>query len=642
MNENPWLEERGIMNAIVYADTHWQRLITSNRMRSAVAAGEVLGGSALADGQLLLHFRRHFPSLEVGSLTEDALKGNRCTKARWHDFLSTHAAWADSRDLSKVPDWNTMTLLRADSSEGYTQDNVIIVTRLQFTCIELAREAERLNDGASERGLRDFLATHKNDLDTAVRSGDTQDKAKTLDILATLDRLPTPSFTALRESLVGMSLGRAANVGDEDVAQQANSLRSKWQGGSLLSRLVSQGRDGLSGMPEEKVRRSAAAALAILDASGRVSSSPEHLMEEERRRALASDDVGGTTNNHTHSSDTSPNQSSASYRLSITEAERLRQEMTDVTVHAGVALLREYGVCHIDTALGCEYAQELCGVAEDIAHRLHEKIVVAEGDEELAATSVFRYAECSQRCAGRLDFREGMDAAPFSDDTLIYHPLWFPMIQAMLGADAELLTAGVVVSQPLETPTALNWHTDGPHLYAETGVQLPAHCINVMVPLVDVSEEVGPTEYIPGSHTLEGAQSYRLQGNHDNVVNFCEEGMKIIAGSATLFDYRLVHRGRANCSATQRRPLLYLTYGRAWFAKQPIVDANFCASRPLIGAEERSALSALAQLHVLREAERVAKATGDFISSRAFAGDKKGYVFRRGTTGLGYYLVVPG
>eukprot|EP01047_Picozoa_sp_COSAG01_P133507 COSAG01_NODE_63515_length_279_cov_1.988889_1_plen_64_part_01 len=64
------------MNAIVYADTHWQRLITLNR--SAVA-GEVLvlGGTALADGQLLLHFRRHFPALEVGSLTEDALKGNR-------------------------------------------------------------------------------------------------------------------------------------------------------------------------------------------------------------------------------------------------------------------------------------------------------------------------------------------------------------------------------------------------------------------------------------------------------------------------------------------------------------------------------------------------------------------------------------
>ena len=36
------------------------------------------------------------------------------------------------------------------------------------------------------------------------------------------------------------------------------------------------------------------------------------------------------------------------------------------------------------------------------------------------------------------------------------------------------------------------------------------------------------------------------------------------AGDAILFDYRVLHRGLANTSA-KPRPLLYFTYGRAWF-----------------------------------------------------------------------------
>jgi hypothetical protein len=36
------------------------------------------------------------------------------------------------------------------------------------------------------------------------------------------------------------------------------------------------------------------------------------------------------------------------------------------------------------------------------------------------------------------------------------------------------------------------------------------------------------------------------------------------AGSAIMFDYRILHRGLANESAISR-PMLYFTYGRQWF-----------------------------------------------------------------------------
>ena len=82
----------------------------------------------------------------------------------------------------------------------------------------------------------------------------------------------------------------------------------------------------------------------------------------------------------------------------------------------------------------------------------------------------------------------------------------------------------------------------------------------------------------------------------------------VVAGSATLFDYRTRHRGRANHSQ-DRRPLLYLTYGRVWLAAQPIVDANFVASRPLISAAERKLIDAEVARKLVLEAARVEAAT---------------------------------
>lgn len=42
-----------------------------------------------------------------------------------------------------------------------------------------------------------------------------------------------------------------------------------------------------------------------------------------------------------------------------------------------------------------------------------------------------------------------------------------------------------------------SWHTDGPHLSATK--DLPCHCLNLFVPLVDIDHSNGPTEFRPGS-----------------------------------------------------------------------------------------------------------------------------------------------
>ena len=114
-------------------------------------------------------------------------------------------------------------------------------------------------------------------------------------------------------------------------------------------------------------------------------------------------------------------------------------------------------------------------------------------------------------------------------------------------------------------------HKDGPHLYQ---THLPPHAFNVMIPLCDCAEELGPTEYVPGSHM------YGASDSKASTVHFTEGGATLAAGSATLFDYRLLHRGKEN-TTQDSRPLLYLTYGKPWLSREMIEDANFTDAKLL-------------------------------------------------------------
>jgi len=131
-------------------------------------------------------------------------------------------------------------------------------------------------------------------------------------------------------------------------------------------------------------------------------------------------------------------------------------------------------------------------------------------------------------------------------------------VRHILGEGAHLLYTGQVVASGCDPNPesdddsdieAQAWHMDGAHMDDE--VQLPCHILTVFVPLVDLSAENGATEFSLGTHL------------HD-----CEDlGERVIecsAGSAIIFDYRVLHRGTAN-RTTADRPILYFTYARSGF-----------------------------------------------------------------------------
>jgi ectoine hydroxylase-related dioxygenase (phytanoyl-CoA dioxygenase family) len=134
---------------------------------------------------------------------------------------------------------------------------------------------------------------------------------------------------------------------------------------------------------------------------------------------------------------------------------------------------------------------------------------------------------------------------------------WLPLVRAILGPDAVCINSGVIMS--FAGSVNQMKHSDGDHLHDDK--QLPSHCLNVFVPLVDLTAPIGPTEFWPTSHT-------------DWETPLPPVTVLAKAGQALLFDYRLKHRGLAN-HTPDVRPLVYITYAKKWFKDR----WNFSATR---------------------------------------------------------------
>uniref|UniRef100_A0A915JWY4 Polysaccharide biosynthesis domain-containing protein n=1 Tax=Romanomermis culicivorax TaxID=13658 RepID=A0A915JWY4_ROMCU len=89
------------------------------------------------DDVLYEKFRSVFPKLNVGLVDETDLKSNTA-KDTWREFLEVNA--------NLVEDHNSGFLLRLDSKGNYDSENTILVVKLQFLAIEVARNREGNNE----------------------------------------------------------------------------------------------------------------------------------------------------------------------------------------------------------------------------------------------------------------------------------------------------------------------------------------------------------------------------------------------------------------------------------------------------------------------------------------------------------------
>lgn len=93
------------------------------------------------DDLIYEEFRKEFKDFDVNILQMDAIK-TETAKAKWRPFCNKFE--------EEVEDFNYATMIRVDSSKDYCEDNSLVVPRIQFLAIEVARNREGFNDAIRE------------------------------------------------------------------------------------------------------------------------------------------------------------------------------------------------------------------------------------------------------------------------------------------------------------------------------------------------------------------------------------------------------------------------------------------------------------------------------------------------------------
>jgi len=204
----------------------------------------------------------------------------------------------------------------------------------------------------------------------------------------------------------------------------------------------------------------------------------------------------------------------------------------------------------------------------------------------------------------------------FGKPDLFANPLLRGILAPLIGGDMQLNSFTIVTSYPGAPMQQI--HRDHGHLFAsdpDVGPNLPVYAINVVVPLIDVELETGPTGVWPGSHRWpSGIEAQPAE------VTACP----LRRGDCMLLDYRTLHTGLPNQSA-RVRPVLYMVYARGWFFD----DANhFGVNSPDLSLEDYRSVPEYARMplqralsQALRVQEREARA-GEPVRA---AGDPTGW-----------------
>ncbi|MGD2128872.1 MAG: phytanoyl-CoA dioxygenase family protein [Lysobacterales bacterium] len=210
----------------------------------------------------------------------------------------------------------------------------------------------------------------------------------------------------------------------------------------------------------------------------------------------------------------------------------------------------------------------------DAARQRIDEVMAVPASREIGIGSAAGYLEIVQRSPGRWDLPISPRRFGVRDSELP----WWPLVVAILGADAEHSFSGVVFSEP--GSPAQEWHIDSPHVDVE---HRPPHALNVLMALHDIPLAMGPTEMARTSHLMTNHLRYpnlnrdqlvyQSSGTSPETLAGCAQLATperwvepLAAGSCLVFDDRILHRGLANHS-DRARYVVYFSYRKSGYAE---------------------------------------------------------------------------
>jgi hypothetical protein len=155
---------------------------------------------------------------------------------------------------------------------------------------------------------------------------------------------------------------------------------------------------------------------------------------------------------------------------------------------------------------------------------------------------------------GRLDFTYGLDEGIFVDPKFHAPPAISELFQRVLKSDYTH-SCGAVPSRSRSDNGFL--HRDTYSFFDDETLDksVPPFYFTVLMPLNDITQELGPTEIHLGSHRC---------GMKDALACPTASACPLKAGDALVFDGRCLHRGLANATSDLRR-VLYAVWHKKWY-----------------------------------------------------------------------------
>ncbi|KAL7510351.1 hypothetical protein ACHAXN_011998 [Cyclotella atomus] len=179
--------------------------------------------------------------------------------------------------------------------------------------------------------------------------------------------------------------------------------------------------------------------------------------------------------------------------------------------------------------------------------------------------------------ASRGNYRFDLLIAPISTASQFVYDVINPRIHQVLKRIIGVIGVEIDcdISVVYSKPGAQNqgWHADGDHQKGACDAGLAVdgwktvlsdpYALCLFIPLIDLNDETGFTQFWPASHRNKGLAGF---GAFAEIAEATWDG-KCKAGSAIWYDYRLMHRGVRNQSSILR-PVLQLLFKRKWYEEK--------------------------------------------------------------------------